>query len=49
MDEETDIDATESFGFPSDSSSADDELETTYGEDEEQLEYLSTKTHSLEK
>ncbi|KAL4148527.1 hypothetical protein QTP88_002756 [Uroleucon formosanum] len=49
MDYETNTDATESFDFPSDISSTDDESETTYGEDEEQLDYLSAKTHSLEK
>lgn len=49
MDNETNTDATESFDFPSDISSTDDESETTYGEDDEQLDYLSAKTHSLEK
>ncbi|XP_025424708.1 uncharacterized protein LOC112693733 [Sipha flava] len=49
MNNETNTDATESFDFPSDISSTDDESETTYGEDEEQLDYLSAKTHSLEK
>ncbi|KAL4104706.1 hypothetical protein QTP88_019988 [Uroleucon formosanum] len=49
MDNETNTDAIESFDFPSDISSTDDESETTYEEDEEQLDYLSAKTHSLEK
>lgn len=35
MANETNTDATESFDFPSDISSTDDESETTYGEDEE--------------
>ncbi|KAL4131484.1 hypothetical protein QTP88_008792 [Uroleucon formosanum] len=49
MDNEKNTDATELFDFPSDISSTDDKSETTYGDDEEQLDYLSAKTHSLEK